>query len=153
MLQVWSGVAQVTAALPGPGRVELFALRQAGAAGPVLRAEAYDAERLVAGGELAVWELNQALATLRSGTSQARRLAVRDGGHGGHLDLVCEGGAAALYATSRDDSRRVAFETTAEALATDLATVLRHYLALSRNGPPRTIVLPDALSPRVPAPR
>jgi hypothetical protein len=155
MLQVWSGVAQVTLALPGPGRVEVFAVRRAGAPAPQLLVEAYAADAaLVAAGELAVWELNQALASLRAGTSQARRLAVRDDGrgHAGYLDLVCEAGQASLYATSATAPSHAEFRIEAAALATDLGVALHHYLALTRAAAERTVVLPDAVSP-APVPR
>jgi hypothetical protein len=155
MLHVWSGVAQVTVAVPGPDRLDLYAVRRAGETASVLLVEAYGADGLVVGGELAVWELNQALASLRAGSSQARRLAVRDDGrgHAGYLDLVCDDGTVAVYATSRGDARKTEFRTTSAALANDLGTVLHHYLALTRSGAPHTVVLPDALSPRVPSRR
>jgi hypothetical protein len=147
MLQVWSGVAQVTLALPGPGRVEVFAVRRAGARGPQLLVEAYGAAgALVAAGELAVWELNQGLASLRAGSSQARRLAVRDDGrgHAGSLDLVCDADDATLYVTSGTEPLQAEFRTTSAALAADLATALHHYLTLGRTETARAIVLPDA---------
>ncbi len=154
-LSVWSGVAMVTASLPGPGRIELYALRTAGEPAARLVVEAYDAEGLVAGGEVVVWELNQALAALMSEASQARRLALRDEGrgHGGYLDVV-SGEGVDLVATTRDGTRQVTFRTTVEALSADLNLVLRHYLTLTRNAPEsRTIVLPDSLSSREPARR
>ncbi|MDQ1712875.1 MAG: hypothetical protein QOE45_2325 [Frankiaceae bacterium] len=151
MLQVWSGVARVTVAVPGDRRIEIYAVRRAGAPGALILLEAYDGG-LVVGGELAVWALTQSLASLRAGSSQARRLAVRDDGRGdgGYLDLVCEGGAAVLYATGSDGTRRAEFATTSAALATDLATVLHHYLALTRAAAPPTVVLPDAIPDAVP---
>jgi hypothetical protein len=159
MLQVWSGVAQVTLALPGPGRVEVYALRHAGSAAPRLLVEAYDAAgAMVAGGELAVWQLTQALASLRAGSSQARRLAVRDDGrgHAGYLDLVCDAAEATLYATSAHAPLAAEFTTTSAALATDLAAALHHYLTVGRADTARAIVLPDAVAEPVspaPAPR
>lgn len=144
-LQVWSGVAQVVASVPGPGRLELFALKRAGAAGPRLVVEAYDAVSLVAAGEVAVWELNQAISALLSSATQARRLALRDDGrrHGGHLDLIAEGDVVDLVATAQAGDGRVAFTTTAHALVIDLNALVRHYLALTRSSSAsRTIVLP-----------
>lgn len=152
-LSVWSGVAQVIASVPGPGRLELFAVRDAGTATPRLVIEAYDADGLVTAGEVAVWELNQAIAALLSSTTQARRLALRDDGraHGGHLDVVAEGDAVDLVATATQGEVRAVFVTTAQALVTDLNALVRHYLALTRtSSTSRTIVLPDAM-PRVAA--
>jgi hypothetical protein len=148
-LSVWSGVAQVTATLTGPGRVDLYALRRAGERSASLLVEAYDADGLVAAGEVAVWELNQALAALMSESTQARRLAVRDDGraHPGYLDVV-SGEVVDVVATSKDGSRRVAFATTTKALTADLNTLLKHYLALTRSAPEaRTVVLPDVPQP------
>jgi hypothetical protein len=153
MLQVWSGVAQVTLTLPGPGRVEVLAVRRAGAPAPQLLVEAYGADdALVAAGELAVWELNQALASLRAGSSQARRLAVRDDGrgHAGYLDLVCDADDATLYATSGTEPLRAEFRTASATLAADLGTALHHYLTLGRRETARAIVLPDAATDAVP---
>ena len=145
-LHVWSGIAQLVAALPGPGRLELAAVKRAGAPGPVLVVEAYDAAGLVAGGEVNLWELNQAIAALLASTTQARRLALRDPrpGHGGHLDVIADGDVVEVVATPRVGERRVAFTTTSTAFAGDLNALVRHYLALSRAGhATRTIVLPD----------
>jgi hypothetical protein len=152
-LQVWSGVAQLIAAVPGPGRLELTALRVAGAPLPSLTVEAYDANGLVAGGEVTLWELNQAIAALLASTTQARRWPLRDRrpGHGGHLDLVVDGRAVELVVTAGE--RRAGFATTTQALVGDLNALVRHYLALTRtNAASRTIVLPD-VSSAVPAPR
>lgn len=149
-LQVWSGVAEVVASVPGPGRLELFAVKRAGEATPLLVVEAYDEHTLVVGGEVAVWELNQAIAALISESIQARRLAIRDDGraHGGHLDVIADGQHVEVAASSADGERHVAFRTIATALARDLNALVRHYLALTRTAPAtRTIVLPDAVSP------
>lgn len=146
-LSVWSGVAQVTASVLGAGRIEFYAVRSAGEPSARILAEAYDGKGLVAAGEVVVWELNQALATLLADSTQARRLALRDDGrgHGGYLDVVRAEGVD-LVVTSRDGLRRVAFRTTVEALSADLNNVLRHYLALTRLTPaPRTVVLPDVV--------
>lgn len=154
-LQVWSGVAEVVASVPGPGRLELFAVKRAGEATPLLVVEAYDEHALVVGGEVAVWELNQAIAALISESIQARRLAIRDDGraHGGHLDVIADGQHVEVAASSADGERHVGFRTTATALARDLNALVRHYLALTRTAPAaRTIVLPDAVSPTL-APR
>lgn len=145
-LHVWSGVAQVVAALPGPGRLELSARKRAGESTPLLVVEAYDAAGLVAGGQVAVWELNQAIAALLASTTQARRLALRDErpGHGGHLDVVAGADGVLVVATAQAGDGRVAFATTASALARDLNALVRHYLALTRaSATSRTIVLPD----------
>ena len=144
-LDVWSGVAQVVASLPGPGRIDLFAVRRAGRPTPVLFVEAYDGHALVARGEVAVWELNQAIAALLSATTQARQLTMRDsGGHGGRLDVVADDGRVDVVATSADGRRQVAFATRAEVFAGDLNALVRHYLTLTRaDTARRTIVLPD----------
>lgn len=143
-LRLWSDIA-VVSALEGSGRLDLYAVRAAGDTTPALRAEAYDAAGMVAAGELQVWELNQAIAALLSRTSQARRLVLRDaaGRHGGYLDVVQERDEVEVLATASDGSRRVGFATTTDAFARDLATLLHHYLAMTRSGPVRTIVLPD----------
>lgn len=144
-LQVLSGVAQVVASLPGPGRLELYAVKLAGTEAPDLVVEGYDGTTMVAGGHVAVWELNQAIAALLSSTTQARRLALRDDGraHGGHLDVVADGAHVDVVVSG--EGGRVSFETTAEAFAHDLNALVRHYLAMSRATPGlRTIVLPDA---------
>lgn len=149
-LQVWSGVAEVRADLPGPGRIELYAVKRAGGAAPILVVEVYDAETLVAGGEVAVWELNQAIAALLSETVQARRLGIRDDGrgHGGYLDVIADGEDVQVVGTSRDGAVRVEFATTAKAFVADLNRLVRHYLGLTRStSTERTIVLPDAVSP------
>jgi hypothetical protein len=145
-LQVMSGVAQVVASLPGPGRLELYAVKLAGGEAPDLVIEGYDETTMVAGGHVAVWELNQAIAALLSSATQARRLALRDDGraHGGHLDVIADGTHVDVV-VSGGTGGEVAFETTAEAFAHDLNALVRHYLALSRAAPGlRTIVLPDA---------
>ena len=145
-LNVWSGVEHVVASVPPPGRLELFALKRAGDAAPLLLVEAYDAGGLVAGGEVAVWELNQAIAALLSESTQARRLALRDDGrgHGGHLDVLAAGNDVELVATSQDGARRASFATTTEAFVGDLNALVRHYLALTRaTSGTRTIVLPE----------
>ncbi|HWL36413.1 MAG TPA: hypothetical protein VNQ77_09480 [Frankiaceae bacterium] len=143
-LQVLSGVAQVVASLPGPGRLELYAVKLAGSEAPALVVEGYDATTMVAGGTVAVWELNQAIAALLSSSVQARRLALRDDGraHGGHLDVVADGGHVDVVVSG--NGGRVSFETTAEAFVHDLNALVHHYLTLSRAAPGvRTIVLPD----------
>lgn len=157
-LQVWSGVAHVVASLPGPGRLDLFAVRPAGCAVPRLVVEAYDAASMVAAGEVHVWELNQALAALLADGTQARRLTLRDDGRGrgGHLDVVASGGGVQVVASGRG-RREVAFAAASEAFGNDLNALVRHYLALARGtGAPRTIVLPEARGaavPGIPAPR
>lgn len=148
-LNVWSGVAEVVATLPGAGRLELYAVKLAGDSTPTLLVEAYDHETMVAGGQVAVWELNQAIAALLADSSQARRLSLRDDGrhHGGYLDVVALGTAVDVVVTSRDNERRMSFTTTAPALIADLNALVRHYLTLTRAaGKSRTIVLPDAVS-------
>lgn len=149
-LNVWSGVAEVVATLPGAGRLELYAVKLAGSdSPPTLLVEAYDTETMVAGGEVAVWELNQAIAALLSDSSQARRLSLRDDGrhHGGYLDVVAGGTAVDVVVTSVDNARRVSFATSAHALVADLNALVKHYLTLTRaTGKTRTIVLPDAVS-------
>ena len=159
-LHVWSGAAHVVASLPGPGRVELFAVRPAGGRTPTLRVEAYGPGSLVVAGEVALWEINQAIAALVSESTQARRLSLRDDGrgHGGHLDVVADGLHADVVATSADGQRRVAFVTRADTFAADLSTLVRHYLTLARApGAGHTIVLPEpagaAAVSRAPAPR
>jgi hypothetical protein len=150
-LQVWSGVAQVVASLPGPGRLDLYAIKQAGAETPILLVEAYDAESLVTAGTVTVWELNQAIAALLSTTTQARRIALRDDGraHAGHLDVVAEEERVDVVASSDGGGTQVAFATTTGAFVRDLNALVRHYLALTRaNVAARTIVLPDALAPQ-----
>ena len=144
-LRVWSGVAEIVAALPGPGRLELYAVKRAGEGTPVLLVEGYDAETMVAGGEVAVWELNQAIAALLADGMQARRLTLRDDGrhHGGHLDVVAGEDSVEVVVSGND--REIAFTTTGRELARDLNALVRHYLALTRaTGKSRTIVLPDA---------
>lgn len=145
MLQVWSRVAHVRASVDG-GRLDLYALTRAGTATPLLVVEAYDADTLVAGGEVAVWELNQAIAALLSTTIQARRLTLRDEErrHGGHLDVVV-GETVQVVASGRD--RRVELPTNRAALVADLNALVRHYLSLHRGAAPRTIVLPGAFQP------
>lgn len=143
-LDVLTGLAHVVASVPGPGRLDLFARKRAGTAVPRLVVEAYDGRALVAGGEVAVWEVNQALAALLAASTQARRLTLRDDGrgHGGHLDVVVSGRTVELVATGRAGGR-VAYATTAESFTNDLNALVRHYLALSRGtGGRRTIVLP-----------
>jgi hypothetical protein len=149
-LHVWSGVAHVVASVPGPGGLELFAIKEAGSATPLLLVEAYDARTLVAGGEVAVWELNQAISALLSSTTQARRLVLRDDGrhHGGYLDVIVDTGSVQVVATGADGETAVSFTTTTQALVTDLNALVRHYLALTRStSVTRTIVLPDVVSP------
>jgi hypothetical protein len=147
-LHVWSAFTQVTTALTGPGRVDLFAVQRAGEPAPALLAEAYDADGLIAAGELFVWDINQAIAAMISGSTQARRLALRDDGRGhpGHLDVVQWTDRIDVVATAPDTERRAELTTTAALLANDLGTVLREYLALTRAGQ-RTIVLSDAPAP------
>lgn len=155
-LSVLSGVAQVNARVTPPGRVELYAMRPAGANGVVLVVEAYEDDELVAGGEVVVWELNQALAALMSESIQARRLSLRDDGrhHGGYLDVLCDGPNVALTATSRDGLREVAFAAATSDMHADLTTLLHHYLTLTKSVTAgHTIVLPDAISSRALAPR
>ena len=150
-LHVWSGVAHVVATVPAPARLSLFAVRAAGRPAPVLLVEAYDGAALVALGEVAVWEVNQAIAALLSEATQARQLTLRDArgaaGHGGRLDVVATGPLVEVVATARDGGLRVAFATPTETFARDLNAVVRHYLTLSRGGTGRTIVLPDAETP------
>jgi hypothetical protein len=149
-LCVWSGVAQVSATLTGAGRVDLYAVRRAGESAAALLVEAYDDDSLVAAGEVAVWELNQALAALMSETTQARRLAIRDDGraHAGYLDVVSREDVVDVVATTKDGSHRVSFVTTPGALSADLNALLKHYLALTRTVPAvRTVVLPDVRQP------
>jgi hypothetical protein len=142
-LQVWSQWVHVPASLEGSGRIDLYAVQRAGEDAPVLLAEAYDGEGMVAAGELYVWDINQALAALLAPGTQARRLALRATAtaHGGHLDVVRGEDVVEVVATGRDPDRRAAFTTTGALLATDLNTVVRHYLALTRAATPRTIVL------------
>ena len=149
-LHVWSGVAEVVASVPGPGRLELYTFKRAGEDTPRLVVEAYDEETMVVGGVVAVWELNQAIAALISESIQARRLALRDDGraHGGHLDVLADGQEVEIVASTDDGERKVVFRTTATAFVRDLNALVRHYLALSSaSAPSRTIVLPDAVSP------
>jgi hypothetical protein len=152
VLQVLSGVAQVSASVDGAGRLELFAVRRAGTPTPQLLAEAYDDAGLVAAGEIQVWELNQAIAALVSQSGQARRLTLRDDGrhHGGYLDVLAEDDPVQVAATGLDAGRRAEFTASARGLAGSLNVVLRHYLTLSR-ATGRTIVLPDAFAPAQPA--
>lgn len=150
-LSVYSSVALVTASLTGPGRVEMYAVRRAGTADPEFVIEAYDLRGMVAGGTVAVWELNQALAAIMSDTTQARRLALRDDGRGdaGYLDVVAGDDGVDVVASSKDGLRQAAFTTTSEELYGDLNRLLKHYLALQRHVPvPRSVVLPDAFSSR-----
>ena len=142
-MQIWSEVAQVRVAVHGPGHVDMYVGKRAGGAPPLLVAEAYSGDTLVAAGELAVWDLNQALAALMSQGGQARRMQLRDDGRhdGGYLDVVADE-RVDLYVTSTDGARRVAFTATPAGLVRDLNTVLRHYRAMTRT---RTIVLPDAV--------
>jgi hypothetical protein len=147
VLHVWAGVAHVAAAVHGPGRLDLYAVKRAGEAAPLLSAEAYAADGLVAGGELQVWELNQAIAALLSRSGQARRLALRSPeprGHGGYLDVVADEDVVEIVATSADGGRRVAFSASAVGLAASLNTLLHHYLALNRPADSHIVVLPDA---------
>ena len=142
-MHVCSGIAHVVTSVSPPGRVDAYALRRAGEAVPRLVVEAYGPDDLVAAGEVAVWELNQALAALLSASTQARRLTLRDDGraHGGHLDVIVRGARADLVATGAD-GRQVAFAADAGTLTDDLNALVRHYLTLTRRGTGRTIVLP-----------
>jgi len=144
--QVYSHLTQVTSGLRGPGPVELYAVKTAGSPTPLLLVEAYADDAIVAAGELAVWDLNQALAALLSETSQARRMSLREDGRGrgGYLDVVTgdAGTDVEVFVTSRDGGRRATYRSTATGLAADLNGVLHHYLDLTRNAR-RTIVLPE----------
>lgn len=144
-MQIWSEVAQVRVAVTGAGRLDVYAGKRAGGAPPLLVAEAYGQDGLVAAGELVVWDLNQALAALMSQGGQARRLQLRDDGRhdGGYLDVVADQ-RVDLYVTSTDGARKAVFTASAAGLVRDLNTVLRHYLTMTRTATPRTIVLPDA---------
>ena len=146
-LQVLSRVERVTSCLHGPGPVELYAERRAGAREPELVVEAYAAGAVLAAGTLAVWDLNQALAALLSPAAQARRLALREDGRGheGYLDLVtgAAGAEASVFVLARGSGRRAEYRAPAVDLAADLNAVLHHYLDMTRRTP-RTIVLPDA---------
>lgn len=147
-MPVYSQLAQVTTRLAGPGQVELYAARVAGAPSPVLLVEAFADAAVVAAGELAVWDLNQALAALLSRAGQGRRLALReDGRHcGGYVDVVTGDAAGVeVTVTSRDGGRRARYTCPPADLAADLNAVLHHYLDLTRRAG-RTIVLPDAPS-------
>jgi hypothetical protein len=146
MLQVLSRLTQVTSGLVGPGPVELYAVTRAGAPAPVLVVEAYDDDGLVAAGELAVWDLNQALAALLSATSQARRLALREDGRGrgGHLDVVTGDAGADVSVVVTGRARQATYVSAPSALAADLNAMLHHYLDLTRVAAGRTIVLPGA---------
>lgn len=141
-LHLWSRLVQVTTTLDGPGPVELFAAAPLGGGEPVLVVEAYDGDVVVAAGELAVWDLNQALAALMSDTSQARRLALRDDGRGtpGWVDLVRSEAGVDVHATSGDGTRRATYAATVDGLAADLNAVLHQFLMLRGR---QTIVLPD----------
>lgn len=143
MLSVLSESVHVAVAAAGDGRIDLYAVQRAGEPAPALVGEAYDAGGLVAGGQIEIWELNQAIAALLASRAQARRLALRAdaAAHGGHLDLLRAGERVDVVATSGDGSRRIAFETTPMLLVADLNTLLRHYLDLTRAATPRTIVL------------
>lgn len=145
-LQVYSHLAQVTSGLTGPGPVELYAVKRAGSPTPVLLVEAYGGDSIVAAGELAVWDLNQALAALLSQTSQARRLALREDGrgHGGYLDLVTGDTSAEVevVVTARASGERASYRSGPRAFAADLNAVLHHYLDLTKIGA-RAIVMPD----------
>lgn len=143
-LRLWSHLAQVTTSLGGPGPVELYAASPLGGGEPVLVVEAYDGDAVVAAGELAVWDLNQALAALLSATSQARRMALRDDGRGasGYLDLVRGDAGVEVHATSAASGRRATYTATVADLTADLNAVLHEFLALTRSR--RTVVLPDA---------
>jgi hypothetical protein len=146
-LFVCTHVDQVTLVLPFPGRVEAFVVRRAGVRDPVIVVDAYDTGGLVAGGEVVVWELNQAIAALTARSAQARRLALRDDGRGhhGHLDVVCDDtGAVELVVTPRTGPRRASYVTTSRAVAADLNAVLHNYLVQTKGPVARTIVLPDA---------
>lgn len=142
-LHLWSRLVQVTTSLDGPGPVELFAAMPVGGGEPVLVVEAYDGDVVVAAGEMAVWDLNQALAALMSETSQARRLALRDDGRGvpGWVDLVRTETGVDVHATSGDGTRRATYDATVDGLAADLNAVLHQFLMLRGRA---TIVLPDA---------
>lgn len=146
-LQVYSHLAQVTCGLRGPGPVELYAAKIAGSPTPVLLVEAFADDTVVAAGELAVWDLNQALAALMSATSQARRLALREDGRGsgGYLDLVTgdAGAEVDVVVTSRDGTRGATYRSTPTSFAADLNAVLHHYLDMTRLAA-HSIVLPDA---------
>lgn len=147
-LFVTTHVDKVSLALPAPGGVDAYVVRRAGVRDPLILVEAYDAEGLVAGGEVVVWELNQAIAALTARSAQARRIALRDDGRGhhGHLDVVRDdGGAVDLVATARG-GRRAAYATTNREVAAELNTLLHHYLVQTRGPAARTIVLPDARS-------
>ena len=145
-LKVYSHIAQVTSGLAGPGPVELYAAKPAGSPSPVLLVEAYGDDMIVAAGELAVWDLNQALAALLSETSQARRLALREDGrgHGGYLDLVTGDTTdeVEVVVTARVSGERASYRSAPGALATDLNAVLHHYLDLTKIAA-RAIVMPD----------
>lgn len=148
-MHVCSGLAHVVTSVPAPGRVEAFALRRAGEAVPRLVLEAYGPDALLAAGEVAVWELNQALAALLSATTQARRLTLRDDGRGrgGHLDVVVRGPRTEVVATAAGGGR-VSYDVATAAFTEDLNALVRHYLALTRRGTGRTIVLPGQPSAR-----
>ena len=152
-LHVWSGVAEVVASIPGPGRLELYAVKNAGEDAPLLVVEAYDETTMVVGGAVAVWDLNQAIAALISESIQARRLSLRDDGrhHGGHIDVIADGPAVEIVASSDDGERTVTFRTTAVSFAHDLNALVKHYLALTRTSAALTIVLPDAAQPETTA--
>jgi len=145
-MQVFSHLAQVTCGLAGPGPVELYAAKVAGSPTPVLLVEAFADDAVVAAGELAVWDLNQALAALISETSQARRLALREDGRGsgGYVDVVTgdAGAEVEVHVTSRG-GRSATYRSTPAALAADLNAVLHHYLDMTRLAA-HSIVLPDA---------
>ncbi len=144
-LQVFSRLAQVTSVLAGPGPVELYAARRPGSPSPVLLVEAFADGAVVAAGELAVWDLNQAIAALLSSGAQARRLALREDGRGcgGYLDVVTGDEAARVEVVVTGRARQAAYVATPSGLTADLNAVLHHYLDLTR----RTIVLPDARRP------
>jgi hypothetical protein len=147
-LFVTTHVDKVSLVLPSPGGVDAYVLRRAGVRDPLIVLEAYDAGGLVAGGEVVVWELNQAIAAFTAPSAQARRIALRDDGRGhhGHLDVVCDdAGAVQLVATART-GRRAAYATTNRAVAADLNAVLHHYLVQTRSPATRTIVLPEVRS-------
>jgi hypothetical protein len=148
VLHVWAGVARVAAAVHGPGRLDLYAVKRAGDAAPVLSAEAYAGDDLVAAGELQVWELNQAIAALLSRSSQARRLALRADprGHGGYLDVVAREDVVDLVGTSADGARRVTLGASALGLAASLNALLHHYLELNRPADSHIVVLPDVVT-------
>lgn len=146
-LQVYSRLAQVTCGLVGPGPVELYAVTRAGSPTPVLLVEAFADDAVVAAGELAVWDLNQALAALLSQTSQARRLALREDGRGrgGYLDLVTGDAFADVEVTVTGHERTATYRSSPRDVAADLNALLHHYLDLTRLAA-RAIVLPDARS-------